>query len=141
MPKRRGNIALGGLLLASVGYMIGILTAPKSGKETRRDIQQAALRAKRDSEKKLKDVHRELNELVDQGKQTAKNLKSRAKTELDKAVASGQTAREKVRTVLSAIHEGESDDKDLQKALAEANKAVKHLKTFVRKHAKTSKTN
>jgi len=39
MSKDTGKkVALGALIAASVGYVAGVLTAPKSGKETRQDI-------------------------------------------------------------------------------------------------------
>ena len=139
MTKRKGNLALGGLLLAGLGYVAGVLTAPKSGKETRKDIQDNVAKAKTEAEKKLKELHGELTHLVDQGKQTAKELSSKAKAELEKAVETGHQAKTKAREVLSAVHEGESDDRELQKAIDEANKAVEHLRKYVEKHATTKK--
>jgi len=132
--RRRGNLALGGLLLAGLGYVAGILTAPKSGKETRKDIQRTAVKAKSEAEKRLKAAHAELGDLVNQGTKKAKDLTAQARTELDKALEKAQATKDKVRDVLSAVHEGESDDKDLQKAILEADKAVSNLKKFVGKH-------
>ncbi len=131
MTKRPGRIALGGLFLAGLGYVVGILTAPKSGKETRKDIQQAAIKAKHEAEKDLKNAHAELTKLVTQTQDRAKGASATAKTEINKAINIGVDAKEKVRVMLSALHEGGSEDKDLQKALAEANKAISHLKKFV----------
>lgn len=139
MVKRSGKIALGGVLLAGVGYLAGILTAPKSGKETRKDIQKTMARAKSEAEKNLKSLHAELGDLVEQGKKTAKTASASAKKEVQKAVDMGQNARDMAKNVLSAIHEGESDDKDLQKALTEANKAINHLKKYAGKNVKTKK--
>lgn len=133
MPKRRSNLALGGLLLAGLGYVAGVLTAPKSGKETRRDLKRTALKAKSEAEKNLKHVHAELNELVSGAQDKAKTLSAKAKTELQAAVKKAKQAQAKVRNVLSALHEGESDDKDLETAIEEATKAVTHLKQYVSK--------
>lgn len=134
MTKRPGKLALSGLLLAGMGYAIGVLTAPKSGKETRKDIQKAAIRAKKEAEKNLKTAHAEISHLVDQVKKS-----KIAKAEVEKAVKVGLEAKEKIRLMLSAIHEGDSEDKDLQHAINEANKAIKHLNQFVRKNANTKK--
>ena len=136
MTKRPGRIALGGLLLAGLGYVVGILTAPKSGKETRKDIQSAAVKAKLEAEKDLKNAHAELTKLVNQTKSKAEGATTKAKNEVTKAVDLGQAAKDKVRVMLSAIHEGDSDNKDLQKALNEANKAISHLKNFITSNAK-----
>lgn len=134
MTKRKGNMALGGLILAGLGYVAGLLTAPKSGKDTRKDIQDGVSKAKTEAEKKLKQLHAELGELVDKGKAAAKDLGDKAKQELDAAVAKAQTAKDKAKEVLSGVHEGELDDKDLQTAIADATEAVDHLKKYVSKH-------
>jgi gas vesicle protein len=133
MQKRERNIALGALLAAGIGYAAGILTAPKSGRETRRDIQRAAVRAKTEAEKNLKIMHSELDELIDQAKHAATSLKDSAADELSLAVHKAQKAKQKAREILSAIHEGDADDRDLQKAVTEVNKAIEHLKSYMEK--------
>jgi gas vesicle protein len=137
MGKSNGrNIAIGALLVGVAGYVAGILTAPKSGKETRKDIQKKAVQAKSQAEKKLKALHSELGELIVKGKSKAKDAKSTAKQELESALQKAQTAKDKAREMLSAIHEGGADDKDLQQAIKEVNSAVEHLKKFVAKDVK-----
>jgi gas vesicle protein len=131
MTKRRGNLALGGLLLAALGYLAGILTAPKSGKDTRKDIQRTALKAKTLTEKELKTVHSELNDLIEKAKLSTKKVSSAVKLNLDDAIIAAQDAREKVREILSAFHEGEPEDKDLKRAMKEAKNAIDHLKKYV----------
>lgn len=125
--------AMGGIVAALAGYLLGILTAPKSGKETRKDIQNATLKAKAAAERKLKSLHSELNDLISQGTAKAKQLQNKAKEEMVAAVGKAQIAKEKVRTVLSAMHEGGADDTDLDKAVNEASKAVSHLKSYLKK--------
>lgn len=131
--KRSSNIAVGALVAAGIGYAIGVLTAPKSGKETRRDIQRTALRAKGEAEQKLKKLHAELTRLIKQGKQHTKTMQSSAKTELVDALARAQRAKEKARELLTALHEGESNDQDLQKAISDVKKASEHLKKYMTK--------
>ena len=139
MARRRGSLALGAILMAGIGYAAGILTAPKSGKETRKDIQRSARKAKLEAERKLKAAHGELADLITQGRSTAKNLTDKAKTEVNKALKAAQAAKDRVRDALSAAHEGESDDEDLQAAIDEANKAISHLKQYVKKGKHASK--
>ncbi len=132
MAKRR-NIAFGTAVAAGLGYVLGILTAPKSGKETRRDIQTTASKAKTDAERNLKKLHSELDDLIKTGKGKVKTAKTTAKTELSGALAKAQIAKDKARAILSAVHEGDADDADLKKAITEAKKAVDSLKKYARK--------
>lgn len=127
------KIAASALVASAAGYLAGILTAPKSGKETRKDIKNTAVKAKKEAEAKLKKLHSELDELIADGKKKAAKLTSGAKKELDSAIDSAKAAKEKVRYLLSAIHEGDAEDRDLQKAIKEANKSAKHLKSFLSK--------
>jgi gas vesicle protein len=131
MQKRDRNMAVGALIAAGLGYAAGILTAPKSGRETRKDIQRAAIQAKTEAEKKLKKSHSELNKLIDECKQKTKSAKKAVKEDLDLAIAKATKAKQKARVVLSAVHEGDAEDKDLQKAIVDVNKAIKHLRTFL----------
>lgn len=130
MSKAR-KFALGAVIAAGAGYVAGILTAPKSGKETRKDIQNAAIKAKTEGEKQLKQLHSELTDLIDKAQKRAQDVKKGARKGYDSAVSTAQTAKEKARTVLSAVHEGEAKDKDLKRAIAESKKAIEHLKAFL----------
>lgn len=134
MGKRTKDIAIGAAIAAGVGYLVGILTAPKSGKETRKDIANTAAKVKTEAEKKLKQLYGELSELIAEGKKRAESLKSTAKTDLEAVVARAVAAKERVREVLSALHEGESDDKDLDNAVKEVTKALDDLKAYLAKH-------
>ncbi|HET8709211.1 MAG TPA: YtxH domain-containing protein [Candidatus Saccharimonadales bacterium] len=133
MGKFAKKLALGTGIAAVAGYVAGILTAPKSGKETRKDIKDAANKSLAEAEKELKKLHTELNGLINDGKKKSKDLKGKAEKELNAAVDKAKTSKEKARTVLSALHEGDAEDKDLQKAIAEANRAIKHMKTYLKK--------
>lgn len=140
MKKSTEKMAVGAAIAAAAGYVAGILTAPKSGKDTRKDIQQTALKARAEAEHKLKSLHSELTELIDQGKQGAENLEARAKKQFDNVLAMGQKAKEKAREMLSAVHEGGADDKDLQTAINDVNKAISHLKKFLKNDSSSSKS-
>ncbi|MBI3624486.1 YtxH domain-containing protein [Candidatus Saccharibacteria bacterium] len=131
MRNSTKRLAIGSLIGAAVGYVAGLLTAPKSGRETRKDIQQAAVKAKATAEKQLKALHSELDDLIKKGTTKAKQLKSTAQKELIEAIAKAQLTKEKARQILSAIHEGDADDTDLKKAVTEASKSVKHLKKYL----------
>lgn len=133
MKKTTKKIAIGTLVAGAAGYLTGILTAPKSGKETRKDIHDTAVKAKLESEKKLKQVHSELDKLISEAGKKMNVASTVAKKDISIAVDAATKAKEKAREALSAVHEGGSDDKDLQKAIKEANKAVDHLKKYLSK--------
>lgn len=136
MANKGKNFALGAAIAGVVGYVAGILTAPKSGKETRKDIQEKAIKTKREAEKRLKKLHSDIEEQIDLGKKQAKQMNAKAKVEWDKLVSQALVAKEAVREVLTALHEGGADDKDLDKAIKEASKSVDHLKSYLAKNVK-----
>jgi len=132
MSNKR-NMAFGTLMVAAAGYVAGLLTAPKSGRETRKDIRDNALKAKGEAERKLKQAHSELTKLLDEATEIAKNSKDKAGEELKKAVEKADAIRLKTKVVLSSIHEGDAGDDDLHQALEDVKDAIKHLKQYATK--------
>jgi gas vesicle protein len=51
------RVAIGSSLAAVAGYLVGLLTAPKSGKSTRGDIADTAMKSRKESEKELKKLN------------------------------------------------------------------------------------
>lgn len=133
MKDSTKKFALGAIIAGAAGYVAGILTAPKSGKETRKDIKDTASRVMAEAEKQLKHLHTELASLLKEAEQTAAKLKGEGREQLEKAMMNAAMIKEKARVLLSAAHEGTAEDKDLQKAIKEANKAVDHLKSYLKK--------
>lgn len=133
MKKSTKRLAAGTMMALAVGYVAGILTAPKSGKETRQDIKDTANKAINEAEKRLKTLHTELTVLLGQAKAKADKLSGNAKLQLETAIKAAQVAKEKAREILSSVHEGSTDDKDLKKAINEADKAIEHLKSYLSK--------
>lgn len=132
--KKGSKYIVGTAIAAGAGYVAGILTAPKSGKQTRKDIQNQAIKAKKESEKRLKELNSELSELIATTKTKAKGMQDSAKSELHKVLDTAVGAKERAREILSAVHEGESTDKDLQKAVDDVHNAVDHLKKYLKKN-------
>ncbi len=139
--KATRRLVVGTVIAAAAGYVAGVLTAPKSGKETRKDIQNKAIKLRRQAESQLKKTHSELTQLIAKGKQRSKNLNATAKARFVKALAAAQAAKDKARDMLSAIHEGDADDEELKKAVKDVNKALENIKTFLQKNEKATKTN
>ena len=126
-------LAIGGTLAAAAGYVAGLLTAPKSGKETRGDIKNAANETYAKAEKELKKLNSDLSKLIDDAKVKGDQLGAKAKDELSELVAKAKDAKAKVREVISAIHEGDAEDKDLKKAVKDAKTAIDHLGEYLKK--------
>ncbi|MCA9337451.1 YtxH domain-containing protein [Candidatus Saccharibacteria bacterium] len=126
------KLAIGALVGAAAGFVAGILTAPKSGKETRQDIKNTANKAKREAEKQLKALQGELGELITKGKKLAKQQGEKAKKGFDEALVVAQDKQQKVKEMISALKSGETDQKELDKAIQEAKKAKSHLLEYLK---------
>ena len=125
--------ALTTLAAAVAGYLAGILTAPKSGKETRADIKNVAEKSYNEAEKQLKKLHTELNQALDDAKVKLTTANGKARDELQSAISAAKVGKDKAREILSAMHEGEAEDKDLQKAIKDARTSLDHLKAYLSK--------
>lgn len=128
-----GKIAIGAAIAAAAGYVAGLLTAPKSGKETRADIKNKANEAYVNAEKELKKLHTELYEKLTVANEKVTELREKGGQKFDAAVEQAKRAKDKAREMLSSLHDGEADDKDLQKAITEATKAVENLRVYLKK--------
>lgn len=122
-PKK---IALGAGLAAAAGYLVGVLTAPQSGKKTRQDIQKAAKKGVSDAEKEAKKLADELTALT-------KTTKKKGGKELTELVEKAKVAKDKATTLVAAVKKGEADDKELQRAVTQAKNAVKNLRKYLEK--------
>jgi gas vesicle protein len=126
-------VAVGAVLSAGAGYLAGILTAPKSGKETRKDIGKSVNKAKIDGEKQLKKLHSELSDMIDEAETRTKKARTKANAELKEATAKANHAKGKARELLSAIHDGEADDPHLQAVVEEIKLAKRNLSKYLKK--------
>jgi gas vesicle protein len=127
------NLALGSAIAAAAGYIAGLLTAPKSGKETRGDIKKATNESLAQAEKELKKLHTELGRTIDEARVKGDKMSAKARNNMSEFVDNAKDAKEKVREVISAVHEGDAEDIDLKKAVKDANKALDHLREFLKK--------
>jgi gas vesicle protein len=129
--KRTKQVAVGSVIAAGIGYALGVLTAPKSGKETRKDIQQASAKAITAAEKQLKKLHTDLSEVTKTLQLRSKNLSTKAGAEAKALLVQVKAATKQAKEVLSAFHEGESSNEELQAAIAEVKTTIKHVKKYL----------
>lgn len=132
MNKSAKRFALGTIIAAAAGYIAGLLTAPKSGKETREDIKQAAELSISEAEKQLKKLHTQMDQAIKEGQVIITNVEGKARKEFEAAIAVTKASKEKARQILSAVHEGHADSEELNQAVTEASSAIKHLKKYVK---------
>ncbi len=133
MSKKSRDFAIGATIAAGVGYLVGILTAPKSGRQTRKDISKSAAKAKTEGEKQLKKLHSEINVLLDKANKQLETTKGKANKELAQAIKKADKAKQKARLLLSALHEGDADDPNLKAVISEISLAKKNLVKFIKK--------
>ncbi len=133
--SKNGNkkLAIGAAIGVITGFVAGILAAPKSGKETRKDIKDTATKVTREAEKQLKNLYTELSDVITEAKVLAKKEGAKAKKEFLVALSSAEKTQQKVKEVITAIRNGEADNPELDKAVKQANSAKDSLKNFLSK--------
>lgn len=127
------KVVIGSTVAAAAGYVAGILTAPKSGKTTRSDIKDAAKKNRIKAEKDLKNLHTDLDKAMQEAKTRSSKLSAKAQKELNELLKKAKVTKDKTREVVSAIHDGDAEDKDLKKAVSNAQNSIKHLREYLKK--------
>lgn len=130
--SKNSRVAITALIAAGAGYLGGLLSAPRSGKQTRKKLAKSANKAVTDGEKQLKKLHSEINDNITQAEKQANKAKTKANNELKQAIASAKEAKDKARELLSALHEGDADDPRLKAVIKEVQAAKKHLREYVK---------
>lgn len=131
--RKEGKIAIGAAVAAGVGYVAGVLSAPRSGWRTRRKLAKSAAKARIDGEKQLKKLYTDLSATLKEAEIRTKKTKLGANKEVKKQIAAAKKTKDKAKLLLSAIHNGEATDPDLKKMIAEAKKAKTNLAKFLKK--------
>lgn len=132
-PHTGRKLALGALIAGAAGYIAGLLTAPKSGKETRKDIADKAGDLKDQAEEELKRAHDEINDLIKAAKDKSLALGASARSEFNEAVIRAKDASNKAGHVLKAVKDGTADDPQLNAAMRQLKQARKNLARYLKK--------
>lgn len=127
------GLAIGAVIGAVGGVVAGILFAPKSGKETRKDIKKA-------SEKTYKKVKQEIDNLQNDTKETlrkledkAKSLGKKAKIAVEDHIKTVKHATSNLNTVVKSFKAGESSDEELNDAIKQSKSALNAVKDYLKK--------
>ncbi|MGQ0556762.1 MAG: YtxH domain-containing protein [Nitrospiraceae bacterium] len=83
---------------AAAGIMIGLLLAPKSGEETRRDLKGYTKRTEEEVIEKAKEARAALDEVIERGKQFTKKRRADVQAALQAGKEAIQEAQEKYRS-------------------------------------------
>ena len=122
IQNKKKTFAIGAVIGAVAGVVTGILFAPKSGKETRKDIKNAAI-------KTAQKVHDETEELVEK----AKNMTGKTASKAKEYSADAKKKALHLKDVMVAFKKGNASDSDLNDAVKKAREAQKSLITFIKK--------
>lgn len=82
----KNKFALGALIGAAAGIIAGVLTAPKSGKETRADIRDKADELKGEAAKRVDEVKTKSTDAVDDLVDKADTYKTRGERTIEGAI-------------------------------------------------------
>lgn len=131
-PKTGQKVALGAAIAGIGGYLAGVLTAPKSGKETRQDLATKASDIKDDAGTQLTEAQKELSETLKKAQEKTLSLSAQAREEFNETVIRAKDAQNKAKMVLVALKAGEAEDPELNKAVKQARQATKNLSKFLK---------
>jgi gas vesicle protein len=100
MPENdSGSNGLGWFLAGlGIGTLIGVLYAPKAGKETREDIANGTVEAKQKASELVEQGRQRANEYMEQGRQKATELIEEGKRQAREQIDKGREYYEKGRT-------------------------------------------
>jgi gas vesicle protein len=126
------KLALGTAVGGVAGYLAGILTAPKSGSQTRKDITNKAGEVKDETGEQLQRAVDELNAGLKTAKGKSINMSAKARAEFDETLIKARDAQNKASEVLKAFRGGESNDPELNKAVKQVKQAQKNLGKYLK---------
>lgn len=90
-----GKFALGAILGAAVGAAAALLTAPKSGKETREDIKNKATEVSHEALRQLRKVEGELNKRISDAKRLVSKYEGEAKREVENLITRAEKMKDR----------------------------------------------
>lgn len=130
---RNKGVAAGVAIGAVVGVITGILFAPKSGKETRKDIKDGVSRAAEKFEKQARLLQAELSDLIRKVETQFKDKKGAVNDKAKELIEQAKKAQTQLRVLAKSVKAGEADDKDLDKAIKKAQEAKDSLAKYLKK--------
>ncbi|HET9850626.1 MAG TPA: YtxH domain-containing protein [Candidatus Saccharimonadales bacterium] len=136
MLRRKQNtgkkLAAGAALGGIAGYLAGLLTAPKSGAQTRQDLGVKAGGVKSEAENQLQSVADELAQALKSAKTKTATGGAKARADLNEAVIKAKDAQNKASEVLKAVRAGEAANPELNRAVKQGRQALRNLSKYLK---------
>lgn len=82
---KKSKLGLGVIIGGLIGFIVGIFSAPKSGEESRKDVQKQLEQVKKSTETRLKEVYKELDQMSKEAKLQTKRAEGKARKEIEEA--------------------------------------------------------
>lgn len=128
------GLAVGAALGAVAGVVTGVLFAPKSGRETRKDISDTAVKTKAKLLEEAKKANVEMHKVIDKVEVMAREKGTVVSDKAKEALTNAKQARDNLSTKAEDLKAGKnSDDQDLKQALKKAEEAQTALQKFLKK--------
>jgi len=132
MKKPIKNLAIVAAAGAAAGYLTGLLTAKKSGKETRADIVDTTNKIKDSTEAKINELTKELVAVIKQAEAKINSSKLGLKSDLSVLTSKAKQTTSKASEVIAAFKSGKAKDKDLNESIESTKAALKRLKNYLK---------
>ncbi len=131
MSKEVKKVGLALLVGVAAGYALGILTAPKSGKETRNDIKETGSKAYKAAEIKLKGSYEDLSAVIARATEQTKKFSLKSREQLDSLLASAHDAQGRVMQLIASVRSGDATKELLEDTIVAAEVAKDKLQDFI----------
>ena len=104
------NAGIGALIAAAAGFVTGILLAPKSGADTRKDIKNEAVKAKKAGIEKVEEVKGKAsdvaNDVAEKAKEVVGDVSGKAKHVADDVTAKAEQIKGRVERTIEGAQKG-----------------------------------
>lgn len=121
-----GKFALGALIGAAVGAVAALLTAPKSGEETRKEIKDKATEVSHETMRQLRKVEGELNKRISDAKRMASKYEGQARAEVDALIARAEKMKDQATKMVEDVKRDAKEQVD-EKFMADVRKVIDDL--------------
>lgn len=121
--KQGGKFFLGAIFGAIAGAVAALLTAPKSGKETRQDLKNKADEMKDDAIRQLRRLEGELNKKVSDVRKLAHKLEGKARDEAENLLDKAEDVKARALTGIEKLKR-EADSKIDDKLVKDVKEVI-----------------
>lgn len=129
MSKQKGKFFLGAMFGAFLGAVAALLTAKKSGRETRDDLKNKANDLNNDARRQLRKLEGELNKKISDSKKILDKTQGEMKKKVEKSINQAQSYRDKISIGLEEAQKNTQKKLD-EKFLDDVKKVLDELQSL-----------